>query len=147
MCFRLLDDTTALYPATSFMYDCRRMTSLACWQASLGESQFSLDKSLNPILATQASPGMGKSSFIDVLCSLTLDDVRKLGPAGVSEDFCISISKSQRVVIDFNGVQNVKDFDLSHPVGGLALRVLHSYVTWSVCLPMFHYSYFVNFSL
>ena len=88
----------------------------------------SADKRDNPILATQASPGMGKSSFIDLLCSLTIDQVRALSPVGASDDFCHSVSDSQRVVVDYNGNQSVvPGLDVAHPETGLALRILHSY--------------------
>ena len=72
---------------------------------------------------------MGKSSFIDLLCSLTTDQVRELSPAAAvaSGKFCESFGESQRIVVDYNGNQSVIDLDLSHPETGLALRILHSY--------------------
>ena len=93
-------------------------------------SQPSPDKRDNPYLATQASPGMGKSSFIDLLCSLTTDQVRELSPAAAvaSGQLCESFSESQRIVVDYNGNQGVIDIDLTHTQTGLALRILHSYV-------------------
>ena len=72
---------------------------------------------------------MGKSSFIDLLCSLTVAQVKKLSPPQATQDFCRLIGQSQRVVVDYKFVQPVTDFDLNRPVAGLACRVLHSYVT------------------
>ena len=95
----------------------------------------SADKRDNPILTTQASPGMGKSSFIDLLCSLTIDQVRALSPVGASDDFCHSVSDSQRVVVDYRGNQDVvPGLDVAHPETGLALRILHSYGASAVVL-------------
>ena len=108
---------------------------LSCTQVALkksvskAEPQRPLDRSFLPILATQASPGMGKSSFIDLLGSLTVAQVQELSPALATKEFCRLIGQSQRVVVDYKFGQPVTDFDLKHPEAGLACRVLHSYVT------------------
>jgi ABC-type molybdate transport system ATPase subunit len=91
------------------------------------------DKEENWLTATQASPGMGKSSFIDCIATLTQKQMIEL-TSGLSikesdEDllkFCQAMSTSIRVCVDYNGFQEVSDFDLKHPVAGLALRMLHS---------------------
>ena len=81
---------------------------------------------------------MGKSSFIDLLCSLTFEQVRALAPVEASDAFCRSISESQRVVVDYNGNQSTRDMDGKYPNRGLACRALHRYVflkgTRSICI-------------
>jgi hypothetical protein len=100
---------------------------------------------LNPLVATVASPGMGKSTYIDAVASLTELQVEKLLPPPESlydmdgrplstkqiaqlPSFLKALSSSIRVTVDYNGYQEVSDFDLAHPAAGLALRMLHSCV-------------------
>jgi hypothetical protein len=86
------------------------------------------DKSANPILATQASPGMGKSSLMDAICSLTEAQVRKLSPAAATDEFCANVATSIRIPVDYNDIQAPSEVDVKHPKTGLALRILHSFV-------------------
>ena len=83
---------------------------------------------MNPILATQGAPGMGKSTFLDALAFMGYDVVRRLSPPEATEEFCRAIESSIRVSIDYNGYQTPTDFDIKSPVAGLALRMLHSCV-------------------
>ena len=87
------------------------------------------DKSANPILATQASPGMGKSSLMDAICSLTEAQVRALSPAAATDEFCAAVASSIRIPVDYHGVQAPHVLvDVPYPQTGLALRILHSCV-------------------
>jgi hypothetical protein len=87
------------------------------------------DKSANPILATQASPGMGKSSLMDAICSLTEAQVRELSPAAATDEFCAAVASSIRIPVDYNGIQApLVVIDVPYPETGLALRILHSCV-------------------
>ena len=86
------------------------------------------DKASNPLLATQASPGMGKSSLFDAICSLTEAQVRLLSPSAATPAFCKAVASSLRLTIDYNGIQSPSEMDIKYPVTGLAIRILHSYV-------------------
>jgi hypothetical protein len=90
------------------------------------------DKIENPLLATQASPGMGKSTFIDALASLSFEQIVEMSPAASTADFHRAMSESIRVTIDYNGLQPVTDRDLEYPVAAAGLRILHSYVHFVV---------------
>ena len=48
---------------------------------------------------------MGKSALIDLLSSLSLEQVRDLSPAGASDEFCHWVVDSVHVSIDFNGTK------------------------------------------
>ena len=71
---------------------------------------------------------MGKSSLFDAICSLTEAQVRSLSPAAASPEFCKDVSSSLRLTVDYNGIQSPSEMDVKHPVTGLAIRILHSYV-------------------
>jgi hypothetical protein len=87
------------------------------------------DKYANPILATQASRGMGKSSLMDAIRSLTEAQVRALSPAAATAEFCAEVASSIRIPVDYNGIQEPSVvIDVPYPVTGLALRILHSCV-------------------
>ncbi len=85
------------------------------------------DKQSNPILATQASPGMGKSSFIDAICSLDQSMIRKLAPVDATDAFCAAIASSVRIPLDYNGFQTINADDVDRPIEGIAHRIVHSY--------------------
>jgi hypothetical protein len=89
----------------------------------------STDKADNPLIATQASPGMGKSALIDALNSLSLEQISHMSPSDSTAEFHRAMSCSIRVTIDYNGYQSIIDEDLTHPVATLGLRILHSYVS------------------
>jgi hypothetical protein len=87
------------------------------------------DKSASPILATQASPGMGKSSLMDAICSLTEAQVRELSPAAATTEFCAEVASSIRIPVDYHGFQAPSVvIDVPYPEIGIALRILHSCV-------------------
>ena len=106
-------------PSADFIYVCLFVSALFCQSG---------EKEANPLLATQASPGMGKSSLIDAICSLTEAQVRELSPADSTPEFHKAMSSSLGLTIDYNGIQSPLEIDVKHPVTGLAIRILHSYV-------------------
>jgi hypothetical protein len=88
----------------------------------------SSDKADNPFLATQASPGMGKSSFIDVITGLSRKQIVQHSPKAATPAFIDAMCGAIHLVVDFNGYQTLSDFDTEHPTAGLAIRLLHTYV-------------------
>ena len=88
----------------------------------------SADKDANPLVATIASPGMGKSTLIDAITSLTLEQIKELSPSDSTDEFHRAMSESARIPIDYNGYQPVSRLDLEHPEAAAGLRILHSYV-------------------
>jgi hypothetical protein len=85
------------------------------------------DKAVNPFLATQASPGMGKSSFIDVMTGLSPVQIEEYSPKGATSAFFKAMCGAIHLVVDFNGYQTLNHFDAKHPIAGLAIRLLHTY--------------------
>jgi hypothetical protein len=85
------------------------------------------DKKQNPLIATQASPGMGNSTFIDVLAMLSFQQIKELSPAQSTDAFHRSVAESVCVTVDYNGYQGVFPFDQKNAVVGFSLRILHSY--------------------
>jgi broad-specificity NMP kinase len=85
------------------------------------------DKKSNPLYATQGSPGMGKSALIDLLSSLSWQQVRELSPAGASDEFCQWVVDSVHVSIDFNGFQTPSDHELGNVERIISVRLLHRY--------------------
>ena len=70
---------------------------------------------------------MGKSALIDLLSSLSFDQVRDLSPAGASDEFCHWVVDSVHVSIDFNGFQTPSDHELGDVERLIAVRMMHRY--------------------
>jgi hypothetical protein len=68
---------------------------------------------------------MGKSALIDLLSSLSLEQVRELRPAGASDEFCQWVVDSVHVSIDFNGFQTIDNSELVDLKRMIAIRLLH----------------------
>jgi hypothetical protein len=88
------------------------------------------DKQFNPLLATQASPGMGKSAVIDAISHMSFEQVREVAPPGAPDEFCHWFVNSVHVSIDFNGWQTPMEAELEQPDAVermMAVRVLHRF--------------------
>ena len=90
--------------------------------------QFCGDKASNPLIAMQATSGMGKSTLIDAIAALSFAQIAEMSPGAATPEFHRAVSESVRVTVDYHDYQPATDMDLEHPVAGLALRILHSCV-------------------
>lgn len=82
----------------------------------------------NPLIAAKASHGMGQSTLIDALSSLSFEQIAQMSPTDSSAEFHRQVLHSIRVPIAYNAFQPVMDLDLKHPAAAAGLRILHSYV-------------------
>ena len=96
----------------------------------------STDTAVNPLLATLASSGMGKSTLIDAIAALSFAQIAEMSPATSTPEFHRAVSGSIRVTIDYQRFQPVTNLDLEHPVAMTGLRILHSYVSLAVVLSL-----------
>jgi hypothetical protein len=86
----------------------------------------------NPLISTQASPGMGQSTLIDALTSLSHEQIAQMSPTESTAEFHRAVSESIRVTIAYDDYQPVMDLDLKHPVAAAGFRILHSYVFYQL---------------
>ena len=113
-----------------------------------------LDKSIGQLVAIPGSPGMGKSTMLDVLAAgagsstklrqakeRLLEDLKALKPAQELVQFCDRISNAMAVSVTFNaGSRRAADQHLiSHPEHALSVRLL-----WSHFCPKVPYSQFAK---